>query len=108
MRIRRMLQAMLQQGNFHMQRQEVCKGCTVVAERDPRKPLCLASGGSGARQPAHAPRCSRATSPSLSAGGASVSSLTRLPYLRNPSKGLANKCSLRSTHSQQQHAVATC
>ena len=51
------------------------------AFRLPRKPDCLTGGGSGLRQAAHAPRCSLIRSASLSLGGSSVSSLTRLPYL---------------------------
>jgi hypothetical protein len=89
-----------------MQQKEVCKGCTVAADRDPRKPLCLISGGSGARQPAHAPRCSRATSASLNAGGASVNSLTRLPYLRNALSFRPH--STRGKTQPKQHVMATC
>ena len=55
---------------------------TVLAERPPRNPDCLAAGGSGLRQAAHMPRCSFTRSASASRGGSSVSSLTRLPYLQ--------------------------
>ena len=54
---------------------------TVLAERPPRNPDCLAAGGRGLRQAAHMPRCSFTRSASASLGGSSVSSLTRLPYL---------------------------
>lgn len=55
---------------------------TVLAERPPRNPVCLAAGGRGLRQAAHMPRCSFTRSASASRGGSSVSSLTRLPYLQ--------------------------
>ena len=57
-------------------------GLTVLAERPPRNPDCLAAGGRGLRQAAHMPRCSFIRLASASLGGSSVSSLTRLPYLQ--------------------------
>ncbi len=55
---------------------------TKWAFRLPRKPDCLTGGGRGLRHAAQAPRCSLIRSASLSLGGSSVSSLTRLPYLQ--------------------------
>ena len=54
----------------------------MLAERPPRKPDCLAGGGRGLRHAAQAPRCSLMRSASVSLGGSSVNSLTRLPYLQ--------------------------
>lgn len=54
----------------------------MLAERPPRKPDCLTGGGRGLRHAAQALRCSLMRSASVSLGGSSVNSLTRLPYLQ--------------------------
>lgn len=57
----------------------------MLAERPPRKLDGLTGGGRALRHAAQAPRCSLIRSASVSLGGSSVNSLTRLPYLQKDS-----------------------